>query len=146
VIECLPGDIPENVDVDVSELMLHQGIRVRDVATNPKWKSVTEGEGDARPRDHAEGRGSAGRRPTRPRRLPPRRRPNRKSSRRARRKKPRKRRKRRRNSAFQFRFQSYFLDLKAIVGLGNPGTSTSERAITSALKWSTNSRNGGASS
>jgi large subunit ribosomal protein L25 len=44
VIECLPGDIPENVDVDVSELMLHQGIRVRDVATNPKWTSVTEGE------------------------------------------------------------------------------------------------------
>ena len=44
VIECLPGDIPENVDVDVSELMLHQGIRVRDVATNPKWKSLTEGE------------------------------------------------------------------------------------------------------
>jgi large subunit ribosomal protein L25 len=44
VIECLPGDIPENVDVDVSELMLHQGIRVRDVATDPKWKSVTEGE------------------------------------------------------------------------------------------------------
>jgi large subunit ribosomal protein L25 len=44
VIQCLPGDIPENVDVDVSELMLHQGIRVRDVATNPKWKAVTEGE------------------------------------------------------------------------------------------------------
>src|SRR6476619_150613 len=44
VIECLPADIPEHVDVDVSELMLHQGIRVRDVATDPKWKSVTEGE------------------------------------------------------------------------------------------------------
>ena len=44
VIECLPGDIPENVDVDVSELMLHQGIRVRDVATSAKWKAVTEGE------------------------------------------------------------------------------------------------------
>jgi large subunit ribosomal protein L25 len=44
VIECLPGDIPENVDVDVSELMLHQGIRVRDVATSPKWKALTEGE------------------------------------------------------------------------------------------------------
>jgi len=44
VIECLPADIPEHVDVDVSELMLHQGIRVRDIATNPKWKSVTEGE------------------------------------------------------------------------------------------------------
>jgi large subunit ribosomal protein L25 len=41
-IEVLPGDIPENVEVDVSELMLHQGIRVRDVATNPKWKPVTD--------------------------------------------------------------------------------------------------------
>jgi large subunit ribosomal protein L25 len=44
VIECLPADIPEHVDVDVSELMLHQGIRVRDVATNPKWKAITEAE------------------------------------------------------------------------------------------------------
>jgi len=44
VIECLPADIPEHVDVDVSELMLHQGIRVRDIATSPKWKPVTEGE------------------------------------------------------------------------------------------------------
>jgi large subunit ribosomal protein L25 len=43
-IECLPGDIPENVEIDVSELMLHQGIRVRDIATNPKWKPVSEGE------------------------------------------------------------------------------------------------------
>ena len=43
-IECLPGDIPEHIDVDVSELMLHQGIRVRDIATNPKWKSITEGD------------------------------------------------------------------------------------------------------
>jgi large subunit ribosomal protein L25 len=44
VVECLPGDIPEHVDVDVSELMLHQGIRVRDIATDPKWKAVTEGD------------------------------------------------------------------------------------------------------
>jgi large subunit ribosomal protein L25 len=44
VIECLPADIPEHVDVDVSELMLHQGVRVRDIATHPKWKPVTEGE------------------------------------------------------------------------------------------------------
>src|SRR5471032_1255755 len=44
VIEVLPADIPEHVDVDVSELMLHQGIRVRDVATNPNWKAITEGE------------------------------------------------------------------------------------------------------
>jgi large subunit ribosomal protein L25 len=41
-IECLPADIPEHVDVDVTELMVGQGIRVRDVATNPKWKPVTD--------------------------------------------------------------------------------------------------------
>jgi large subunit ribosomal protein L25 len=41
-IECLPGDIPENVEADVSELMVHQGVRVRDIATNPKWKPVSE--------------------------------------------------------------------------------------------------------
>jgi len=43
-IECLPGDIPEHVDVDVSELMLHQGIRVRDIATDARWKSVSDPE------------------------------------------------------------------------------------------------------
>ena len=43
-IECLPGDIPEHVDIDVSELLLHQGVRVRDIATDPKWTPVTEGE------------------------------------------------------------------------------------------------------
>src|SRR5256885_6236096 len=36
-IECLPGDIPEHVEVDVSELMLHQGVRVRDLTVDPKW-------------------------------------------------------------------------------------------------------------
>ena len=41
-IECLPGDIPEHVEVDVSELMLHQGVRVRDIATDPKWKPVSD--------------------------------------------------------------------------------------------------------
>src|SRR6476646_6480477 len=30
-IECLPGDIPENITVDVSELLLNQGFRVRDL-------------------------------------------------------------------------------------------------------------------
>jgi large subunit ribosomal protein L25 len=43
-IECLPADIPEHIDVDVSELMLHQGVRVRDIATNPKWKPITDVE------------------------------------------------------------------------------------------------------
>ncbi|MGE5244761.1 MAG: 50S ribosomal protein L25/general stress protein Ctc [Betaproteobacteria bacterium] len=43
-IECLPGDIPEHVEVDVSELMLHQGVRLRDVATDAKWKPITDAD------------------------------------------------------------------------------------------------------
>jgi large subunit ribosomal protein L25 len=41
-IECLPGDIPENVEVNVDELMLNQGVRVREVAVNPKWKPISD--------------------------------------------------------------------------------------------------------
>jgi len=42
-IECLPGDIPEHVDVDVSELMLNQGLRVRDLQLGgARWKPVSE--------------------------------------------------------------------------------------------------------
>src|SRR5438067_5930986 len=41
-IECLPGDIPEHVEIDVSELMLHQGVRVRDLLVDPKWKPLSE--------------------------------------------------------------------------------------------------------
>jgi large subunit ribosomal protein L25 len=43
-VECLPTDIPENIIVDVTELMLHESIRVRDLAVDPKWKAVSEGE------------------------------------------------------------------------------------------------------
>jgi large subunit ribosomal protein L25 len=43
-IECLPGDIPEHIEVDVTELLLHQGVRLRDVATDPKWKPVTDAD------------------------------------------------------------------------------------------------------
>jgi large subunit ribosomal protein L25 len=43
-VSCLPTDIPEHIDVDVTELGLHQSIRVKDIATNPKWKAVTDGE------------------------------------------------------------------------------------------------------
>jgi large subunit ribosomal protein L25 len=43
-IEVLPADIPEHVEVDVSELMLHQGVRVRDISTDKKWKPITEPE------------------------------------------------------------------------------------------------------
>ena len=41
-IEVLPADIPEHIDVDVTELMLHQGVRVRDIATDAKWKPVSD--------------------------------------------------------------------------------------------------------
>jgi large subunit ribosomal protein L25 len=44
-IECLPGDIPENIVVDISELMLNQGIRVRDLhVEGAKWTPVTDGD------------------------------------------------------------------------------------------------------
>jgi large subunit ribosomal protein L25 len=41
-VQCLPADIPEHIDVDVSELMLNQSIRLRDLPPNPKWKAVTD--------------------------------------------------------------------------------------------------------
>jgi large subunit ribosomal protein L25 len=42
-IECLPGDIPEHIDVDISELMLNQGIRLRDIHTEgAKWRPLTD--------------------------------------------------------------------------------------------------------
>jgi len=42
-IEVLPGDIPENITVDVSELMLHEGVRVRDLQTEgSKWKATSD--------------------------------------------------------------------------------------------------------
>jgi len=43
-VQCLPTDIPENVEVDVTELMLGQAVRVRDLAEHPKWKPVSDPE------------------------------------------------------------------------------------------------------
>jgi large subunit ribosomal protein L25 len=43
-LECLPGDIPEHIEVDVTEMMVGQSVRVRDVATNAKWKAVSDPE------------------------------------------------------------------------------------------------------
>ncbi len=60
VIECLPADIPEHIDVDVTELMLHQGIRVRDVADEREVEGRHRRRSDAGPRHPAEGRGSRG--------------------------------------------------------------------------------------
>jgi large subunit ribosomal protein L25 len=42
-IEVLPGDIPENITVDISELMLHEGVRVRDLQTEgSKWTATSD--------------------------------------------------------------------------------------------------------
>src|SRR5215468_9366073 len=43
-VECLPADIPENVEINIGELMLHQGVRVRDLPANPKWKPISEAD------------------------------------------------------------------------------------------------------
>ena len=43
-VETLPKDIPENIEVDVSELMLNQAIRLKDLPENPKWKAVSDPE------------------------------------------------------------------------------------------------------
>jgi large subunit ribosomal protein L25 len=43
-IECLPADIPNHIDIDVSDMMVGQSIRVKDVATNPKWKALSDPE------------------------------------------------------------------------------------------------------
>jgi len=41
-IECFPADIPEHVEIDVSDLMLHQGVRVRDLPAAAKWKAISD--------------------------------------------------------------------------------------------------------
>jgi len=44
-IECLPGDIPESIAADISELMLHQGLRVRDLhVESAKWKPISDAD------------------------------------------------------------------------------------------------------
>ena len=44
-IEVLPADIPENITVEIGELMLNQGIRVRDLHTEgAKWKPLSDGD------------------------------------------------------------------------------------------------------
>ncbi|OFW14250.1 MAG: hypothetical protein A3H29_05230 [Acidobacteria bacterium RIFCSPLOWO2_02_FULL_67_21] len=41
-VQCLPADIPEHIDIDVSELMLHQAVRLRDLPESPKWKPLND--------------------------------------------------------------------------------------------------------
>jgi large subunit ribosomal protein L25 len=40
-IECLPTEIPENLEIDVTELMLNDGVRLRDLAEGATWTPVT---------------------------------------------------------------------------------------------------------
>jgi large subunit ribosomal protein L25 len=41
-VECLPGDIPESLPVDISELMIGQGVRLKDLAQGAKWTPVSD--------------------------------------------------------------------------------------------------------
>ena len=41
-IECLPADIPQNIEVDVSGLMLNQAVRLRDILGTMAWKPVSD--------------------------------------------------------------------------------------------------------
>ena len=41
-IECMPSEIPENVKVDVQELSIGDGVRVRDVVEGVTWKPISE--------------------------------------------------------------------------------------------------------
>lgn len=43
-VECLPADIPEHIEVDVSGLMLNQALRLRDIVGSVKWKPVSEAD------------------------------------------------------------------------------------------------------
>jgi large subunit ribosomal protein L25 len=44
-IEVLPADIPESITVEISELMLNQGVRVRDLHTEgAKWKPLSDAD------------------------------------------------------------------------------------------------------
>ncbi len=43
-VECLPADIPEHIEINIGDLMLHQGVRVRDLPVNPKVKPVSDAD------------------------------------------------------------------------------------------------------
>ncbi len=41
-VECMPAEIPEHIHIDVSELMIGDGVRIRDVAEDATWKPVSD--------------------------------------------------------------------------------------------------------
>lgn len=44
LVECLPADIPENITIDISEMSIHDAVRVRDIDTGGKWTPVSEAD------------------------------------------------------------------------------------------------------
>ncbi len=43
-VECMPTEIPENLEVDVSELMIGDGVRLSKLLTDVSWTPVSEPE------------------------------------------------------------------------------------------------------
>jgi large subunit ribosomal protein L25 len=43
-VECLPANIPERIEIDVTDLALHDSIRIRDLPSDEKWTAVSEPE------------------------------------------------------------------------------------------------------
>ena len=61
-VQCLPTDIPEHIDVDVTELMLHQVDPGAGSAAEPEVEADERAGDDDRARRDAEGRGGRRRR------------------------------------------------------------------------------------
>jgi large subunit ribosomal protein L25 len=43
-LECMPTEIPEHIEVDISELMIGQGIRLRELLEGVSWSAVSDPE------------------------------------------------------------------------------------------------------
>jgi len=43
-VECMPTEIPEHIEVDISELMIGQGVRLREVSTEVSWTPVSDAD------------------------------------------------------------------------------------------------------
>lgn len=41
-VECFPGDIPEHLEIDVTEMLIGQGVHLRDLAEGAKWTPVSD--------------------------------------------------------------------------------------------------------
>ena len=41
-VECMPTEIPEHIEVDVSELMIGDGVRLRDLLSDVTWTPITD--------------------------------------------------------------------------------------------------------